>query len=118
MVVDDIEDLCDLLRLQLDGLGYQVIEASNGREAVELAKRDCPDLILMDLTMPVLDGLSATRMIREVAAMCRVVIVAFSALQSGETRARALAAGCDDFVSKPVGVGQLQDILSRHLPTS
>lgn len=118
MVVDDIEDIRELMRLQLTVLGYRVIEAANGREAVELAKQDCPALILMDLTMPVLDGLSATRMIREVAAICRVVIVAFSALHSGSSRERALAAGCDDFVKKPVDIAQLQGILSRHLSTS
>lgn len=116
MVVDDSEDIRVLMRMQLTMLGYRVVEAADGREAVELACKECPALILMDLTMPVLDGLEATRLIRGLAQLCGVVVVVFTALGSDEGRRRALDAGCDDYVEKPVSVTQLSDILGRHLP--
>jgi len=115
MVVDDSEDIRELVRLQLTRLGYRVIEASNGREAVDAVGEECPALILMDITMPVLDGLEATRMIRGMAEKCGVVIIAFTALHSAGSRASALAAGCDDYVQKPVNFGQLSDLLKQHL---
>lgn len=115
MVVDDSEDIRELLRLLLTQLGYRVIEAANGREAVEAVSRECPALILMDITMPVLDGLEATRMIRGMADICGVVIIAFTALHSAGSRASALAAGCDDYLQKPIGMGQLSDLLNRYL---
>lgn len=116
LVVDDTEDIRELMRIQLAALGHRVIEASNGREALEVAVRERPDLILMDMTMPVLDGLGATRLIRETPEVSGTVIVAFTALQSCDCRQRALDAGCDDYVQKPVNVTQLSDILDRHLP--
>jgi two-component system sensor histidine kinase/response regulator len=116
LVVDDTEDIRELMRMQLAMLGHRVVEASNGREAVVVALRERPALILMDMTMPVLDGIGATRLIRETDGIGGVVIVAFTALHSGESKQYALDAGCDDYVQKPVSVTQLADILSRHLP--
>src|SRR5918993_5678720 len=115
MVVDDTADIRELLCLQLTTLGYRVVEASNGREAVEAVREECPALILMDLSMPVLDGLGATRLIRAIAGACDVVIVAFTALASGVSRREALAAGCDDFLRKPTDVDKLSALLDRHL---
>lgn len=115
LVVDDSEDIRELTRLQLSMLGCRVVEAANGREAVELAGKECPSLILMDISMPVLDGLEATRLIREIVGLCDVVIVAFTALHSYECRERALAAGCDDYAQKPINFGQLSDLLKQHL---
>jgi CheY-like chemotaxis protein len=115
LVVDDSDDIRELTRLQLSMLGCRVVEAANGREAVELAGKECPALILMDMTMPVLDGLEATRLIREIVGLCDVVIVAFTALHSCECRERALAAGCNDYIQKPLGHEQLSGLLDRHL---
>jgi CheY-like chemotaxis protein len=115
MVVDDSEDIRELVRLQLMQLGYRVVEATNGREAIEAVSRECPSLILMDVTMPILDGLEATRLIREMADICGIVIIAFTALYSRHCRAQALAAGCNDFIQKPINIGQLSDLLNRHL---
>ncbi len=115
MVVDDSEDIRELMRMYLTHLGYSVIEAANGLEAVEAVCRECPALILMDITMPILDGLEATRMIRRMAEKCSVVIIAFTALHSGGSRAKALAAGCDDYVQKSISMGQLSSILKQHL---
>jgi CheY-like chemotaxis protein len=116
MVVDDSDDVRELAALQLRMSGYEVIEARDGLEAVELAKENCPAVIFMDIQMPVMDGLTATRMIRGIRELCAVVIVAFSAFGSGANRERALEAGCNDFVSKVVGVNQLAAIIERYLP--
>ena len=115
LVVDDSADIRELTRIQLAALGCRVVEAADGREAVELAGKECPALILMDMTMPVLDGLEATRLIRGLVEICDVVIVAFTALHSGECRASALAAGCNDYVQKPLDIEELSGLLERHI---
>ena len=115
MIVDDTEDVRELLRLQLTMLGCRVVEAANGREALEIASKESPELILMDLTMPVLDGIEATRLIRERAENSGVVIVALTALGCAESQQRAFAAGCNDYVHKPLGSEQLLSLLDRHL---
>jgi len=115
MVVDDSEDIRELLRVQLAQLGCRVVEAADGREAVEAVSKERPALILMDLSMPVLDGFEATRLIRLIEGARGVVIVAFSALSSGANRASALDAGCDDYVRKQLGMEELSDLLERHL---
>lgn len=116
MVVDDSDDVRELAALQLRMSGYEVIEARDGQEAVELAKQNCPALIFMDIQMPGMDGLTATKMIRGIRELCAVVIVAFSAFGSGGNRQKAIEAGCDEFVSKVVAVNQLSAIIERFLP--
>ena len=116
MVVDDSDDVRELAALQLRLSGYEVIEARDGQEAVELARQNCPALIFMDIQMPNMDGLTATRMIRQIQGLCGVAIVAFSAFGSGSNRERAIDAGCTDFVSKVLGVNQLSAIVGRFLP--
>ena len=115
MVADDSDDIRELLRVQLTQLGYRVVEAADGREAVEAVRKERPALILMDLSMPVLDGFEATRLIRRIEGARGVVILAFTALSSGMSRARALAAGCDDYVRKHIGINELSALLARHL---
>ena len=116
MVVDDCEDIREVITLQLTLLGYRVVEAKNGMEAVELAGKESPGLILMDINMPILDGLAATRYIREMEERCDVIIVAFSALGSGDNRARALEAGCNEFITKPVELARLSNLMAALLP--
>jgi CheY-like chemotaxis protein len=118
MVGDDCEDIRELVALQLTLLGYLVAEATNGFEAIELARKECPALILMDINMPILDGLAATRHIREVEETCDVIIVAFSALGSGGNRARALEAGCDEFITKPVEMTRLSHLMANLLSSA
>ena len=116
MVVDDTADVRELMALQLRAEGYEVVEAANGREAVELVRQKCPALILMDLQMPEMDGFEAARLIREIKEQCRMPIVAFSAYGYGETnRWRAMDAGCDEYVNKLDGIGRLPEIVGRHL---
>jgi CheY-like chemotaxis protein len=116
MVVDDNEDLREMLRFMVERLGYRVVEAENGLEAIESARRRCPDLILMDLSMPVMDGLVATRLLREIEAMCRVPIVAISANRREQSQADAFAAGCNEYLTKPVNFHQLHSLLGNLLP--
>jgi CheY-like chemotaxis protein len=118
MVVDDNEDLREMLRYMVERLGYRVVEAENGHEAIEIARHKRPDLILMDLSMPVLDGLSATRLLREMEAMCDVPIVAISANRRDQSQAEALAAGCNEYLTKPVNFHQLHSLLGTWLPAS
>ena len=116
MVVDDNPTLRELITVQLQSSGYNVIEAKDGREAVELVRQGCPDLILMDIQMPVMDGLDATRLIRSIRELCQMPIIAFSAYGEGEdNRRNALEAGCTDYVSKTVGIAQLPNIVERYI---
>jgi CheY-like chemotaxis protein len=116
MVVEDFEDNRFMMRRLLEMSGYRVLEAVNGEEAVELAHRERPQLILMDLSLPQLDGLAATRRIRQYPDMKDVPIVAVSAHDTADFHADALAAGCNDYVTKPIDFDQLEALLSRLLP--
>jgi CheY-like chemotaxis protein len=115
MVVDDTDDVRELVALQLRLNGYDVIEAKDGFEAVELARAHCPALIIIDVQMPGMDGLTAARLMRGTEELCGVAIVAFSAFGSGGNRERALEAGCNEYVSKTAGINQLTAIANRYL---
>ncbi len=116
LVVEDFEDNRFMMRRLLEMSGYRVLEAVNGEEAVELAQSERPQLILMDLSLPQLDGLAATRRIRQYAELRDVPIVAVSAHDTADFHADALAAGCNDYVTKPIDFDQLEALLSRLLP--
>ncbi|HEY0005714.1 MAG TPA: response regulator [Pyrinomonadaceae bacterium] len=102
LVVDDSEDIRELVKIVLDTCGYRVSEAVNGQEALKIAGREHPDLILMDLSMPVLDGFDAARALRQVEETRAVPLVAVSAHTSSTHRARALAVGFNDYLTKPI----------------
>jgi two-component system, cell cycle response regulator DivK len=107
LVVEDEEDNRRILRDLLTGAGYEMIEAENGEEALAAVARQRPDLILMDIQLPILDGYEATRRIKADPILKDVPIIALTsyALNSDEDKARA--AGCDDFVPKPYSPRQL-----------
>jgi CheY-like chemotaxis protein len=115
MVVDDQDGNREILRLFLTETGYIVKEASNGLVAVNLATRECPDLIIMDLAMPVMDGFNAVGILRRTSATRDVPIVAFTAYDTPEHRALALSTGFNEFLTKPVDFMTLQLVLSRFL---
>src|SRR4028119_1792765 len=102
LVVDDSGDIRELIRMMLQMKDCLVVEAVNGREAVDLAPQVRPDLILMDLSMPVLDGYEATRLIKAELKTQNIPIVAVSAFCDMENRHKAAAAGCVECVSKPI----------------
>jgi CheY-like chemotaxis protein len=115
MVVDDYEDMRHLTHLALESLGHRVVEAASGEEAVELAQSELPDLIIMDLSMPHLDGFEAIHRIRRLLGLRDVTIIAFSAHTAREVREDALAAGCCDFLPKPVNLEDLKAAVERCL---
>jgi CheY-like chemotaxis protein len=118
LVVEDFEDSRFMMRRLLEMAGYHVVEASDGEQAVKLAVAAKPVLILMDLSLPKLDGLAATRQIRSKRGLKRVPIVAVSAHDSPQSRDEALAAGCDEYVTKPIDFDQLSEVLQRFVPSS
>ena len=113
LVVEDFEDNRFMMRRLLEMSGYRVVEAVNGKQAVEKAESERPDIILMDLSLPLLDGLAATRRIRERDGLGKVPIVAVSAHDSADFHAEALAAGCNEYVTKPIDFDQLVQLLDR-----
>jgi CheY-like chemotaxis protein len=115
MVVDDNETNRELLNIILTASGYTVIEASNGIEAVKLATKSCPDLIIMDLAMPVLDGYGAVRLLRTVPEVCQVPIVACTAHDTSTHRDQAMSQGFNDFLTKPIDFEQLDSVIDRFL---
>ncbi|MEK6283295.1 MAG: response regulator [Acidobacteriota bacterium] len=115
LVVDDFDDTRLLLRTWLGKKGYRIIEAANGNQAVFLAETERPDLIIMDVEMPGLDGLSATRKIRALPHGKRVPIVAVSAYGVDQFRNDALAAGCDEYVSTPFEPDVLEKLIQSLL---
>ena len=116
LLVEDFEDSRFMMRRLLELAGYGVVEASDGEQAVSLAVTERPALILMDLSLPKLDGLAATRRIRRHKGVCKTPIVAVSAHDSSESRTEALEAGCDEYVTKPIDFDQLNELLRRFLP--
>jgi two-component system, cell cycle response regulator DivK len=115
LVVEDYDDMSLAMRLALERQGYHILEAADGEQAVEVAARERPEVILMDLSLPVMDGLKATERIRADPASRDTVIVAVTAHQEQDYRARALAAGCNAFVTKPVDFDWLKDLLDKLL---
>jgi CheY-like chemotaxis protein len=116
LVVDDFDDTRLLLRTWLERKGFRVIEASDGKEAIAQAETNEPDLIIMDVEMPELDGLSATRHIRSLIPLQHVPVVAVSAYGAQQFRGEALAAGCNEYVSTPFEPEDLEKVIRSFLP--
>jgi two-component system cell cycle response regulator DivK len=115
LVVEDDEDSRYLMRLELENLHYLVVEAENGEQAVEVAERDRPDIILMDLTLPVMDGIAATEKIRATDGLSAVPIIAVTAHQETDFREGAKAAGFDAYVTKPIDINWLSELIKGLL---
>jgi CheY-like chemotaxis protein len=107
LLVDDDESGRDLIVSRLTRLGYVVMTAANGKEAVETARGETPNLILMDLCMPEMDGFEAVARLKADGATAHIPIVALTALNTAQDVRRAKRAGCDSFQSKPVNVTSL-----------
>lgn len=132
LLVEDFEDSRFSLSKLLEIEGYEVLEAVDGAEAVNLALSAKPDLILMDLSLPIIDGLSATKQIREHESQSheaqshdksqshdsvyRVPIIALSAHDLSDFHTRARDAGCTDYVTKPIDFDTLMVVMSKYLP--
>jgi two-component system, cell cycle response regulator DivK len=113
LVAEDHLDSRDALKTLLEAVGYDVVVATDGRQAVAQALARHPALILMDMMMPEMDGLSATRTLREQDEMRNVPILALTALEG--VRDRVLAAGCDDYITKPIDLATFLKKLEQWL---
>ncbi len=117
LVVEDHPDMLEILTLQMEILGFAVITAKNGKEGVEKAITGKPDLILMDIMMPVMDGQEATRIIRSNAETHDIPILAVTALFLVSDLGSCIEAGCNDFLVKPITKQQLQRKIQTFIPT-
>jgi CheY-like chemotaxis protein len=118
LLVEDNEMNRDMLSRRLERKGFQVVFAVDGEEGVNMAQSECPDLILMDMSMPVLDGWEASRRIKAHPATAAIPIVALTAHAMTGDREKTLAAGCDDYDTKPVEfarlLGKITALLDRR----
>jgi CheY-like chemotaxis protein len=117
LVVEDHDDTRFMLRIFLEHDGCAILEATNGLDALDLAGRENPDLVLIDGNLPGLDGLSAIRRMREQESLRDVPIVALSGHASAEFRNAARLAGCDAYITKPLDFVELRSTMRRLLPT-
>jgi CheY-like chemotaxis protein len=115
LLVEDTEDNRFMMRRLLEMTGYHVVEATNGEEAVKVAQTEAPGLILMDLSLPVIDGLAATRLIRKLPHCEEVPIIAVSAHDSSDFQTEALGAGCNSYITKPIDFSELEVLIARLL---
>jgi two-component system cell cycle response regulator DivK len=116
LCVEDNDDNVALLKtwLELEG-DLDIIVATDGEQGVQIATRDAPDLVLMDLFLPVIDGYEAIRLLKQNPATRRIPVIALSAHTMAEDRAKAYAAGCDDFETKPIVFARLLSKIRRLL---
>lgn len=115
LVVDDAADNVAVLSLDLQQQGYRVVTATDGEEAISVACATLPDLILMDISMPTLDGLGATRRIREKAALQEVPVVAVTAYGTEGFQRAAYDAGVEGYLTKPLDFGRMHQLIARLL---
>jgi two-component system alkaline phosphatase synthesis response regulator PhoP len=115
LLVEDFDDTRLMMKLWLQRNGYRVIEAETGEEAIIVAQRELPDLIIMDVMMPGMNGLDATQQIRQDHSLDQTPIVAVSAYGADEYRQIALEAGCDEYVSTPFDPSELADLIRSLL---
>ena len=116
LLVEDNEMNRDMLSRRLARKGYEVVLAVDGQNGVEMARTHAPDLVLMDMSLPVLDGWEATRRLKADAATQRIPVVALTAHAMSSDRDKALEAGCDDYDTKPIEMlrllGKIEALLS------
>ena len=115
LVVEDNRDNMTLIVDVLLSLDYEVVEATDGEMGVEMAQAHKPDLILMDLSLPQMDGWTATRTIKAESDLSHIPIIALTAHAMVGDRERALEAGCDDYISKPINLQMLATKLTEYL---
>ena len=116
LVVEDQDDNMQILRDLLTSADYEMVEAENGEKALTEVAKQRPDLILMDIQLPVMDGYEATRRIKADPALQSIPIIAVTSYALSGDEAKARAAGCDDFVPKPYSPRQLLAKIRQYLP--
>jgi len=116
LLVEDNTDSSNMLRTLLELWSFRVIEADNGEEAIMMARHESPNLILMDVGIPVVDGVEATRRIREFAAADVMPVVFISGYAHQQYRLRALASGGNEYLVKPIDFRELEMVLGKYIP--
>jgi CheY-like chemotaxis protein len=116
LYVEDNEDNADILKRRLGRLGFHVVIATDGEQGVAMAADERPDLILMDLSLPVVDGWVATGRIKAAPGTRHIPVIALTSHAMAGEREKALAAGCDDFDTKPVDLASLLEKIRALLP--
>ena len=117
LLVEDNEDNRDMLSRRLIRKGYEVVMAVDGAEALALVRKEAPDLILMDMSLPVMSGQEATRALKQSEDTRTIPVIALTALAMAGDREQAMAAGCDDYDTKPVDLPRLLEkieVLLKH----
>jgi CheY-like chemotaxis protein len=118
LLVEDNEMNRDMLSRRLERKGYDVVVAVDGQDGVDRAARELPDLVLMDMSLPVLDGWEATRRLKATPATGHIPIIALTAHAMAGDREHAMGAGCDDYDTKPIDLPRLltkiESLLARH----
>ena len=113
LLVEDFDDTRLMMKMWLVKNGYRVVEAETGEEAINIAQRELPDLILMDVMMPGMNGLDATQRIRQYQALRRTPIIAVSAYGADEYRSMAIESGCNEYVSTPFEPSALAELIEN-----
>jgi two-component system cell cycle response regulator DivK len=116
LVIEDTEDNRQIIRDLLTSFDYELIEAVDGAEGVAMAQAHIPDLILMDIQLPIIDGYEATRRIRAIPELARVPIVAVTSYALSGDEAKTREAGCDGYIAKPFSPRQLLATVREFLP--
>lgn len=114
LIVEDYEDSRDFLKLLVKSFGYEALIATNGDEAVRIAKQESPDLILMDMALPVMNGIEATEIIRDSVDISNIPIIAITAHGIALDK-EAIKAGCNEVINKPLDFDNFMYILKKYL---
>ena len=118
LIVDDDAKTRKLLRAMLQNSGYEIIEAENGEQGIKLAKENIPDLILMDIEMPVMDGMSAFKVIHADESTKNIPVIALTSYAMKGDKEKFLAEGFNSYISKPIDVKEFLKIVKKHIKDS
>jgi CheY-like chemotaxis protein len=116
LIVEDNEMNRDMLSRRLERRGFVIALAVDGQQGVDMARSEKPDLILMDMSLPVMDGWTATRTIKDDAELSQIPVIALTAHAMAGDREKAMGAGCDDYDTKPIELTRLLEKIQKFLP--
>ena len=116
LIVEDNEMNRDMLSRRLERRGFTIVMAVDGQQGVDQARAERPDLILMDMSLPVMDGWAATQAIKADAELAKIPVIALTAHAMAGDREKAMAAGCDDYDTTPIELPRLLEKIGKFLP--
>lgn len=116
LIVEDNEMNRDMLSRRLERRGFAVVMAVDGQQGVDMARSEKPDLVLMDMSLPVMDGWTATQTIKADPEIAKIPVIALTAHAMAGDREKAISAGCDDYDTKPIELPRLLEKIGRFIP--